>query len=263
MVRRKDPYPSKGDFVICTITKVEPHGAFCKLDEYGGKEGYIHISEVASTWIRNIRDFVKEGQKVVAKVLEVNPKKGHIDLSIRRVTQSQRKQKIQEWKRAQKAEKLLEIMAKELGATLDEAYQKVGFKLEEKFGEIYDGFEEIVEFGEKALKGLRIPKKWKDVLIKVVKENVTLPEVKISGYFELRCSKSNGVEVIKDTLIKAKNLSLDGAKIDIFYVGAPKYKVVIKAQDYKTAEEALKKVTDFVLDYIKKNGGEGKFVRVK
>ena len=40
-----------------------------------GKEAFIHISEVSSGWVKNIRDYVRENQKIVARVLRVNPKK--------------------------------------------------------------------------------------------------------------------------------------------------------------------------------------------
>ncbi len=46
-------------------------------------EGLLHVSEISSSWIRNIRDFVREGQKMVLKVLRVDLEKGHIDLSLR------------------------------------------------------------------------------------------------------------------------------------------------------------------------------------
>lgn len=64
MVRKREPLPDENELVICTISRVFSHGAFAKLDEYNGREGFIHISEIASTWIKNIRDFVKEGQKL-------------------------------------------------------------------------------------------------------------------------------------------------------------------------------------------------------
>jgi translation initiation factor 2 subunit 1 len=130
LVRKKDKYPSEGDLVICTVSKVSSHGAFANLDEYVNKDGFIHISEVASIWVKNIRDYVKEGQKTVAKVLSVDRDRGHIDLSVRRVGESQKTNKTQEWKRAQKAEKLLELAATEVKKTLDEAYKDVGFVLE-------------------------------------------------------------------------------------------------------------------------------------
>jgi len=87
---------------MCTVTKVFNQGAFMRLDEYGGEEGMVHVSEVASGWIKNIRDYVREGQKVVCKVLAVDPKRKHIDLSIRRVKDSERRWKVQQLKRAWK-----------------------------------------------------------------------------------------------------------------------------------------------------------------
>src|SRR5207249_3402763 len=79
-------------------------GAFVTLDEYENKEGFIHIAEVSSGWIKYIRDYVREGQKVVCKVLKVDTEKGHIDLSLKAVNEHQRREKIQEWKNEQKAE---------------------------------------------------------------------------------------------------------------------------------------------------------------
>ncbi|HID47317.1 MAG TPA: S1 RNA-binding domain-containing protein, partial [Methanococcaceae archaeon] len=104
---RKD-FPEEGELVIGTVVDVKPYGAFVQLLEYPNREGMIHISEVSSGWVKNIRDHVKRGQRVVAKVMRVDKKKGHIDLSLKRVTEQQKKAKIQEWQRFQRAEKLLQ-----------------------------------------------------------------------------------------------------------------------------------------------------------
>ena len=82
MVERKPEYPEPGDLVIATIETVTDYGAYAKLDEYG-KRGLLHVSEISSSWIRNIRDFVRENQKMVLKVLRVDPEKGHVDLLIK------------------------------------------------------------------------------------------------------------------------------------------------------------------------------------
>jgi translation initiation factor 2 subunit 1 len=261
LVKKKSPFPSENDLVICTISKVFSHGAFAKLDEYQGKEGFIHISEVASTWIKNIRDFVREGQKTVAKVLSVDPKKGHIDLSVRRVSDAQRKNKMMEWKRAQKAEKLLEIAAKKIGKTLDEAYEAVGFKLEDRFGEVYTGLEEIIIAGEEALKGLKIPEEWKKIVTAVAKENIVLPSVNITGYLDLRCYKPDGVDRIKKALITAKNENYGNSKIEVKYIKSPRFSINVTSPDYKSAEEALRKCAERAISEIQKLGGMGKFLR--
>ncbi|MFQ6136278.1 MAG: translation initiation factor IF-2 subunit alpha [Candidatus Hydrothermarchaeales archaeon] len=262
LVKKKDPYPREGDLVMCTITKVFSHGAFARLDEYGGKEGFIHISEVASTWIKNIRDFIKEGQKTVAKVLSVDPVKGHVDLSVRRVGEAQKKNKSQLWKRDQKAEKLLELVAKRIGKTLDEAYDEMGFKLEDEYGEIYAGLEEISILKEEALRSIGIKEVWIKPLLEVVEENVEFPLVDITGYLELRCPAPDGVDRIKEALINARDKnSVENIGLEIQYVGSPRYRIHVTAPDYKVAEEAMKKVADDAISYIKSREGTGTFLR--
>jgi translation initiation factor 2 subunit 1 len=247
---------------MCTITKVFSHGAFAKLDEYQGKDGFIHISEVASTWIKNIRDFVKEGQKTVAKVLNVDRAKGHIDLSIRRVNEAQRKNKIQEWKRSQKSDKLLEIAAKEIKKTLKQAYGEAGFPLEDKYGEIYTGLEEMTISGKDVFKDLGIPEEWEEPLIKVANENIVLPTVNITGYLDLRCTLPNGVDIIKEALIHARDAEYgEGIKVDTRYIKSSRFGVNVTAPEYKEAEEALKLCADRAIEHIKELGGEGTFNR--
>jgi len=264
MVKKRQEWPEVGDIVIGTVIRIEPYGAYVKLDEYDGKEGFIHISEISSTWVRNIRDYVREKQKVVAKVLRVDKIKNHIDLSLRRVTDQWKRQKIAEWKRVQKAENLLLLAAEKLGKTLDEAYEEAGWKMEDAFGEIYAGFEAALEEGENVLLKAGIDEKWAKVLTELAKMYVEIPKVKISGTLTLRCTKPNGVEIIKKTLkeaMKAGEVGKDGVKVNIYLAGTPRWKVEVEAKDWETAEEVLKRVVDTALTLIKEEGGEGDFKR--
>src|SRR6266571_523629 len=78
--------PEVGDLVVTTVTRVEDYGAYVKLDEFSGIEGLVHISEISTTWVRNIREHARQGQKLVLKVLRVSSQRNQIDLSLRRVT---------------------------------------------------------------------------------------------------------------------------------------------------------------------------------
>src|SRR3990167_9954155 len=98
MFYKKNGLPEESEIVVCTIKKILPNSVFVDLDEYENKEGLIHISEISPGRIRNIRDFVKEGKKIVCKVLKVDVQKGHLDLSLRRVNQVQRINKNKEYK---------------------------------------------------------------------------------------------------------------------------------------------------------------------
>jgi small subunit ribosomal protein S1 len=63
------------------ITRVAEFGAFAELEP--GIEGLIHISELANTRVRRTEDVVQLGQEVQARVLQVEPAKRRIRLSIR------------------------------------------------------------------------------------------------------------------------------------------------------------------------------------
>jgi len=97
-------WPEPGELVVGNVDEVEDFGVFVDLQEYEDKRGLVHISEVASGWIKNVRDHVNEGQTVVAKVLDIDESAQQIDLSLKDVNDHQRKDKIQEWKNEQKAD---------------------------------------------------------------------------------------------------------------------------------------------------------------
>ena len=90
MFYKKKEIPKEGEIVLCTVKKISYHSVFLKLDEYNNLEGMMHISEIAPGRIRTIRDYVKEGKKVVCKILRVNKITKSIELSLRRVNKMQR-----------------------------------------------------------------------------------------------------------------------------------------------------------------------------
>ena len=102
-------FPEPGELVIGRVDEIEDFGVFVDLEEYQDKRGLVHVSEVASGWIKNIRDHVQPGERVVAKVLDVDQSAQQIDLSLKDVNDHQRKEKIQEWKNEQKADNWMEL----------------------------------------------------------------------------------------------------------------------------------------------------------
>ncbi|MBP1912183.1 translation initiation factor IF-2 subunit alpha [Thermococcus stetteri] len=262
MPRKAKEYPEEGEFVVATVKNIHPYGAFLTLDEYPGKEGFMHISEVAPTWVKNIRDYLKEGQKIVAKVIRVDPSKGHIDLSLKRVNQQQRKAKLQEYKRAQKAENLLKMAAEKLGKDFETAWREVWVPLEEEYGEVYAAFEDAAQNGMDVLKGL-ISDEWIEALKPIIEAYVEIPTVTIDAEFEITVPKPNGVEIIKEALIRARDRANEEKDIEVkfSYQGAPRYRIDITAPDYYKAEEVLEDIAEEILRVIKEAGGEATLIR--
>jgi len=71
-----------GSIVEGKVTGITHFGAFVELEE--GKTGLVHISEVADTYVHDIKDFVKENDIIKVKI--INMQEGKIGLSIRQVT---------------------------------------------------------------------------------------------------------------------------------------------------------------------------------
>lgn len=262
MGERKPQWPEVGDLVIATVENVADYGAYVNLDEYN-KRGLLHVSEISSSWIRNIRDFVREGQKVVLKVTRVNMEKGHIDLSLRRVTKRAKIEKIRQWKQDRKAEALLRGVAEKIGLPNEEVYEKVGALLEEKYG-LYEGFEKIATEGSEVLTEMGVPESLAKAFANVAEERIRVKMVKVKGTLEIRCLAPNGVRIIKDAFLNAKKTEkAKDTGIRFYVVAAPKYSVEASAENYKRAEEVLQKVSQSVITNIVEAGGQGTFRREK
>jgi small subunit ribosomal protein S1 len=72
-----------GDLVEGTITKLAKFGAFAKIDD--GIEGLIHLSELSENAVENGQDVVSEGQRVTLRVININPSRRRLGLSLRQV----------------------------------------------------------------------------------------------------------------------------------------------------------------------------------
>jgi len=222
---KKRGTPEEGDIVLATVVRVAPHAAFIELDNYDGVEGLIHISEISKSWVKNIKTFFRDRQKVVCKVVDVK-RPGFIHASIRRVSDYDRRAKWDQIKHQRMVENILEMVAKKLKKKPEKLYEEL-LPLEKKYGGLYFAFEEAKKKGKKLFEG--IP--GSEVLWEVVNKRISLPTVRISGILRLESRAGNGIERIKKLL--------SGVDADVLYLGAPRYRLSVSGMDYKEAEKKL------------------------
>ncbi|MFQ6052859.1 MAG: translation initiation factor IF-2 subunit alpha [Candidatus Bathyarchaeia archaeon] len=246
MNMRKSEWPRVGDLVVTTVRRIMGHGAYVYLDEYD-REGLLHISEISSRWVRNIRNHVREGQKVVLQVLRVDPSRGHVDLSLRRVSKDERRKKMEEFKKNRKAETLLKSAAIAHQISEEEIYEKAGAKIVERYGSLYAGLEAAARDGVEALTVAGVPKRIAKTLTEIAREKIVVRGVTIQGVFELSSTDPRGVERIRETMLMAKEVGRENeVGVSIYTIGAPKYRVEVTAEDYRKAEAALEKMVTAV-----------------
>jgi len=234
MVKRKG-FPSEGEVVLVTVRNITPYSALCSIDEYPGKEGMIHVSEVSGKWVRDIRNFVKQDKQYAAKVLRVDEERGHINLSLKRLSKKDSERKIQDYKNEERAEKMLEMVGKELNLPLEKIYEELGYDLQETFGDMFIAFNLALEDPEKlARRG--VDKKYIKVMEKIAKETIKKKEVEIKTVLELKFFTGDGVNKIKDFLDHLH----EKYKWEIIYISAPRYSIEIKTNSPKQAQRDLR-----------------------
>jgi translation initiation factor 2 subunit 1 len=250
--------PEEGELVLATVKEVTSHGAYVTLDEYNNMTGFLHISEVATGWVRNIERFVREGQKTVLKVIRVNKARREVDLSLKQVTHEEKRRKLMEVKKEEKARSYLEMIRDKCNYTEEEMKEYIKI-LREEYELLYDMFEEVARKGKKAIDRLKIPEEMKDAIVEVSK-NIRIPSVEVRGIMEITCLKPNGIEIIKKALTSVEGKSND-AEINITYMGSPRYRIMVKAENFKIAEKAISKAIEKIRSIINKNNGTFNFIR--
>ncbi|RLE86155.1 MAG: translation initiation factor IF-2 subunit alpha [Thermoprotei archaeon] len=262
MRRRRLPRPY--ELVIGTVRKIEEHGAFVTLDEYGGIEAYVPLNEVSHSWFRSIREVIKVGQKRVFKVIRVDPRRGHVDVSLKRVSEGERRAKMQEWKRYQRAMKLLELAAERLGRDFGEALEE-GWKLEDAYGEIFAGFEAAVREGREALEKAGVREPWLSTFYELAKAYVRIPRIKVSGVFTISCLQGDGAERLRRILSSWTRVrdKYPEVKARFYVVGPPKYKLDVEAYDPKLAERFMGEVAKLLLSRAREEGCSADFERLE
>lgn len=252
MFLKKSNFPEIDEFVYCIVTSVQSHSVFVRLEEYS-VGGMIHISEVAPGRIRNIRDFVVENKPVVCKVIGVNQERGHIDLSLRRVTESQRRAKINDIKQEQKSEKIVELVAKQLNIPALELYGQISAKIEGKFESLFETFLAVSK-EEFKMSDLGLPENISKALNEAVMQRIKPPVVEVKGKLAITSYDPDGVGVVKGAL----NLAAQEG-VGVSYLGAGTYLLKVVASNYKDAEQVMAKASAAATNFIEKKGGEWKF----
>ena len=129
--------------------------------------------------------------------------------------------------------------------------ESLGEDLAATFGTLYSAFEEAA-MNESSIVDAGFEGEWIAEFIEIAIENIIPPFVEIKGSLNLSINVENGVEVIKDALLSAEKFSSEEDEISVmcFYDGAPEYRIVLKAPDFKTAEDLWVDVTESITDVM-------------
>jgi translation initiation factor 2 subunit 1 len=257
------PLPDEGEIVVATVRDIKGHGAYVTLDEYQGLTGFLSIREVATGYVRNIQRYVKPKQKVVLKVIKVNKTRKEVDTSLKQITGEERKSKLIEVKRNEKASGFLDSIKTRLNLS-DTQIKEIQDRILQNYDDVYTLFESIATKGiGDAVNKVGLSEE----VLKAMEEEshkIRIPQNEIRGIMEISSKKPDGIEIIKSVLIDAaEGVKTNPSTISIAYVGAPRYRIAVKAESFKMAEKAMSRAIEKIQKGIEKNHGNFNFTREK
>lgn len=256
--------PEIGEYVVATVREVFDYGAYVTLDEFSDLRAYLPWSEVASRWVKNIREVVRENQKIVVKVIRVDRVRKTVDVSLKKVPDNEKRRKMLWWKRYLKASKIVEYCAEKIGRSIQDAYGEVVWKLEDYYGDPYLGLEELLVKGCSALSSAGVSDEWCSILLEEARRHIRIKSVKIRSMFILRCFNNNGVDRIREVLLSINDIvgKHNNVKHRVYVLGSPRYVLELYGYEYKDLEKVLKEILDSIVKKSSELNVEFKYERV-
>lgn len=218
------------DLVLGTIIAIEGTTATVKLDEDG--EGTIAFSEISPGRIRNIREFVSVGKKVVCKVLRVRGE--HLELSLRRVTTKEKEEVLERHKK----ERALFAM---INPICGDKTQKIIDKIKEEYDSAT--FADNVRTNPAILEKF-VSSKEAEQLAKLFTEKKE-KEKQVKTLVTLKTLSESGLTDIQH--------ALDIPEAEIHYEGSSKFSIIVQDKDFKGANHKRDQVIEKIRDRTKKS----------
>ena len=189
----------------------------------------MFVGEIAAGWVKNIRAHVREGQRVVAKVIQVKKDRRRVELSLKSVSEERRRETVQSWKNEERANQIMRVASERIGWDEDKT-SAISGEMIEVFGTLYGALEECA-INENALSDSGFEGDWIGVVTGLAIENIVPPFVEIRGTLDIQVWGEEGVYAIRDALMDAEACAegLEEVTLTCYYDGAPHYRVDIRA----------------------------------
>ncbi|VDK86030.1 unnamed protein product [Onchocerca ochengi] len=259
-------FPDVEDTVMVNIRQIAEMGAYVSLLEYNNIEGMILLSELSRRRIRSVNKLIRVGRNECVVVIRVDKEKGYIDLSKRRVYSKDSIQCEERFAKAKAVNSILRHVADQLGydseEQLEELYDKTAWYFDRKLkrkGAAFDIFKKAIS-DPTALDECDITSDVREKLLIDIKKRLTPQAVKIRADIEVSCFAYDGIDAVKNALIKGQKCSTPEMPIKINLIAAPLFVVTTQTLEKSEGLEAINKALDLIRKTIESYQGTFKTI---
>ncbi|KAL7421547.1 hypothetical protein Q5752_003316 [Cryptotrichosporon argae] len=252
----ENKYPEVDQLVMVQVQSIEDMGAYVKLLEYDGIEGMILLSELSRRRIRSVQKLIRVGRNEVVVVLRVDPDKGYIDLSKRRVSAEEIVKCEEQYEKGRAVDSILRQVAGKRGVAPESLYEQIAWPLHRKYGHSYDAFKLAISEPDAVFGELGVDADTLTDLKAMVARRLTPKPVKVRADVEVKCFAYAGIDAIRRALRAGEAASTDEVPIKVRLVAPPLYVMTTTSTDKQQALEVMDRAVEAIGKAIEAEKGE-------
>lgn len=250
----EDDFPLPNQVVTVKIVDVDDAGAHAVLLEYNDMVGLIVYNELSKRRIRSVNKVAKIGTIERVVVVNVDRDKGYIDLSKKRILNTESESGEEKFNKAKAVNSILRHVAETQKMDISTLYQSVAWPLDRKYGSqgyAYEAFKLSIN-DQNIISSLELGFDVHNDLIMNIKLRMSPPSVKIRAEISVTCFSYEGIEGIK----KALRVGLSNPAIKINLKASPYYTISIVTSNREVGIKIIEEAIEGIKKCIEELGGE-------
>lgn len=231
-------------------------GAYVSLLEYDNIRGMLFSGEITLKRVNFLNRLLSVGKEEVLRVLRVDTQKGFIDLSKKQVKPNEIEECKKKFGKSKAVEGIIKKLSVNTKKSMEYLYKNIIWPLYKTHQHAYDALKALLNGDEHILEGLKITDEIKEELMKILKEKLVAQPVKIKSDFKLTCYSFEGVEAIKESLLKGEKKGTESIPIKFRIIGSPLYECSVTTINKREGIEVMKTALEEVKKNIEEKGGK-------
>lgn len=263
----EDEFPKVDEFVMVQVRRIVDSGAYCSLLEYGGKEGMLLQTELSKRRIRSVAKLLRVGRTEVCMILRQDVEKGYIDLSKRRVENSDATETEERFAKAKTVHGIMCHVAAAVDVPVEELCSKVSWPMHKQYKDAFEAFKRHINDDEFDLwkdldfsqPGMDLSDKAEEIKALIdenLKRKLIQQTMRLRAKIDVSCNEYEGIDAVKNALQKGLEIRKDDCEIKINLVAHPTFVLTCTCREKTKGIEALNELMEAVKTSIVSQKGQ-------